>query len=151
VAVLATHAIDQLGTDARNSDVDIEQILHPGTTTGDPVLLERSVVNLVENAIKYNVTAGKVWIRTGRLDDHVFVTVENTGPSVSPADAEAIFEPFRRLRGSRIQSDLGAGLGLSIVRAVMQAHGGTVRTIPRIGGGLAITLRLPLTAPSSDH
>jgi signal transduction histidine kinase len=151
VAVLATHAIDQLGPDARNAGVDIKQVLHSGATTGNPVLLERSVVNLVENAIKYNVTAGKVWVRTGRLDGHVFVTVENTGPSVSPTDAEAIFEPFRRLRGSRVQSDRGAGLGLSIVQAVMQAHGGTVKTIPRTGGGLAITLRLPATAPPSDH
>jgi len=147
VAVLATHAIEQLKTDAGNADVDIHQVLHSGATTGNPVLLERSVVNLVENAIKHNVTNGKVWIRTGRVDGHVFVTVENTGPCVSPDDAEAIFEPFRRLHGSRVKSDSGAGLGLSIVRAVMQAHGGTVQTIPRTGGGLAITLRLP--APAS--
>jgi signal transduction histidine kinase len=149
VAVLAIHAIDQLANDARNAEVDIQQTLDPGATTGNPVLLERSVVNLVENAIKYNVTAGKVWIRTGQLDRHVFVTVENTGPSISSADAEAIFEPFRRLRGTRVQSDLGAGLGLSIVQAVTHAHGGTVETTPRTDGGLVVTLRLPATAPSS--
>jgi signal transduction histidine kinase len=143
VRALARHAVAQLEADAEKAGVTLEQTLHPATTTGDPVLLERAVVNLVENAIKYNVTDGTVAIRTGRHEGRPFVTVENTGPPVSPDDAEAIFEPFRRLHGTRVRSDDGTGLGLSIVRAVAHAHGGAVVTTTRPEGGLLITLRLP--------
>jgi signal transduction histidine kinase len=142
VRVLAVHAVDQLTGDAGKAGVRIEQELQPGPAVGDPVLLERAVVNLVENAIKYNVADGTVWIRSGTDGGRSFVTVENTGPPVADDEAEVIFEPFRRLRGTRVRSDSGAGLGLSIVRAVMQAHGGAVETVTRADGGLIVTLRL---------
>jgi signal transduction histidine kinase len=69
--------------------------------------------------------------------------VENTGPPVAPHEIGTIFEPFRRLRADRTGSARGAGLGLSIVRAVVRAHDGHVETVPRPDGGLAITVRLP--------
>jgi signal transduction histidine kinase len=143
VETLAGHAVDQLDADAQKAGVRIEQDLRGGHTIGDPVLLERSMANLVENAIRYNIPDGTVWIRTGSLDGRPFVTVENTGSPVAAEEAELIFEPFRRLGGARVSSNSGAGLGLSIVRAVMQAHAGTIETAIRPGGGLVITLHLP--------
>jgi signal transduction histidine kinase len=101
------------------------------------------VANLVENAIKYNHEDGRVWVLTGEAGGWSYVRVENTGPAVTAADAETIFEPFRRLTRDRVGSARGAGLGLSIVRAVVRAHGGTIAACPRPGGGLAITVRLP--------
>jgi signal transduction histidine kinase len=145
VRALVRHALAQLETDATKAGVTLEPALLPGTTMGDPVLLERAVVNLVDNAIKYNHQPGAVWIRTASHNDHPSVTVENTGAPVPPGDLETMFEPFRRPRGSRVRSRHGTGLGLSIVRAVMHAHGGTVETAARPEGGLIVTLRLPPT------
>jgi signal transduction histidine kinase len=112
-------------------------------TVGDPVLLERLVQNLVENGHRHNVAAGGwVLVRTGAWDRSVFVEVSNTGPQIQPYEVPALFEPFRRLGGDRV-SGSGAGLGLSIVRAVAQAHGGSVHAQARPDGGLIVTVTLP--------
>ena len=113
---------------------------------GDPVLLERLVQNLVENATRYNEPSGWLAVSSGVVDGRAVVTVENTGPAVAPYETETIFAPFRRLGGDRVGSDRGAGLGLSIVRAVARAHGGDAVAVPRSGGGLVVTVRLPLAA-----
>jgi signal transduction histidine kinase len=112
---------------------------------GDPVLLEHLMSNLVTNAIRHNVASdGTVVIRTGILDDWATCQIENTGPVVPAYEVQNLFEPFRRLNTDRIESAKGAGLGLSIVRSVVAAHGGTVHASPREGGGLIVTVCLPL-------
>ncbi|MEJ3744422.1 HAMP domain-containing sensor histidine kinase [Actinomycetes bacterium KLBMP 9797] len=116
-------------------------------TTGNPVLLERLVQNLVENAVRYNVPDdGWVGVRTGSTPDGaVELVVSNTGPVVPRYEIPDLFEPFRRLGEERTAAAVpGAGLGLSIVRAVARAHGGDVRADPRDGGGLTVTVTLPL-------
>jgi signal transduction histidine kinase len=143
-AALAEEAIDQFGEDAERAGVRVTSALSPAPTAGDVVLLERCVANLVENAIKYNHAGGRVWVLTGEAGGWAYVRVENTGPRVTGPDTEVIFEPFRRLTRDRVGSARGAGLGLSIVRAVVRAHGGTIEATPRPGGGLAITLQLPM-------
>ncbi|MCW2886519.1 MAG: hypothetical protein QOE54_367 [Streptosporangiaceae bacterium] len=127
-----------------HAEVNIRTELTPGPTVGDPVLLEHLVSNLVENAIKHNVDGGEVWVRTGVLDGFAAVQVENTGLAVPAYEVDRLFEPFRRLNTDRIESAKGAGLGLSIVRSVVHAHRGSVYATPRQGGGLIITVRLPL-------
>ncbi|WP_061291903.1 sensor histidine kinase [Herbidospora cretacea] len=147
---VAKTAVDQLGPFAAEEDVDVEYDLHPAQVTGDPVLLERCVSNLVENAIKYNnESGGKVWVRSGIVDGASVVQVANTGILVPAYEVDALFEPFRRLHADRIESAKGAGLGLSIVRAIVRAHGGTVTAVPRDGGGLVVTVRLPGSAPAA--
>jgi signal transduction histidine kinase len=118
-------------------------------TAGDPYLLERIVQNLVENAIRHNVPRdGWVSARTWSTRDRAKVEVANTGPVIHDYETEALFQPFRRL--NRRQPDTGSGgergfgLGLSIVRAVARAHGGTAQATPREGGGLIVTVSLPL-------
>ncbi|MFC6881974.1 MULTISPECIES: sensor histidine kinase [Actinomadura] len=125
-------------------DVEVEARLAPAAVEGDPVLLERCAVNLLENALKYNVPGGRVWVRTAARDGAAVLLVANTGRPVPPYEVGAIYEPFRRLRPDRVGSADGAGLGLSIVQAVVGAHNGTIETVPRADGGLAITVRLPL-------
>nr|WP_232319967.1 HAMP domain-containing sensor histidine kinase [Herbidospora daliensis] len=143
-------AVDQLAPFAAEEGVDVEYDLHPAQATGDPVLLERCVSNLVENAIKYNNgSGGKVWVRSGIVDGASVVQVANTGILVPAYEVDALFEPFRRLHADRIESAKGAGLGLSIVRAIVRAHGGTVTAVPRDGGGLVVTVRLPGSAPAT--
>ena len=79
------------------------------------------------------------------------LTVRNTG-QVVPAEAmPALFEPFRRLTADRTNEGGGAGLGLSIVRSITTAHGGSVRAQPRPGGGLIVEIDLPLASSATDH
>ncbi|ETK32396.1 sensor histidine kinase [Microbispora sp. ATCC PTA-5024] len=143
VQEVARTAVEQLTPFAEEEGVTVEYDLHPAATTGDPVLIERCVSNLVENGIKHNIGAsGKVWIRSGIVDGGAVVQVANTGPHVPAYEVESLFEPFRRLNADRVQSAKGAGLGLSIVRAIVRAHGGRVAAVPRDGGGLVVTVRL---------
>ncbi|MEV6630288.1 ATP-binding protein [Actinoplanes sp. NPDC051470] len=113
----------------------------PAPITGDPVLLERMVQNLVENAVAYNVPGGSVSVTCtpGTL------TVTNTGPVIAAYEVPRLFEPFQRLT-DRVGSSTGTGLGLSIVRAVARAHGGTVTASPLPSGGLTVTVSFPGTA-----
>ncbi len=119
----------------------------PAPCSGDAVLLERMITNLVDNAVKYNDERGLVVVRTGADHRGVFVLVDNTGRVIADAQAARLFEPFRRLEADRTGSAGGAGLGLSIVRAVAHAHGGTAVAAPRPGGGLRVTVRLPRRRP----
>jgi len=130
--------------DGNPLEVTLHTELTSAVTTGDPVLLEHLVANLVENAFKHNVENGEVYVRTGELNGWAACQVENTGPTIPAYEVDRLFEPFRRLNSDRIESAKGAGLGLSIVRSVVTAHRGTVTASPRPGGGLVITVSLPL-------
>ncbi|MFE3452132.1 sensor histidine kinase [Nonomuraea sp. NPDC059194] len=144
VKEVATTAVEQLAPFAAEHGVTVTTELSEAPTLGDPVLLERSISNLLENAVKYNLQEnGKVWIRTGMVDGALVVQVANTGQHVPAYEVNSLFEPFRRLHADRVDSAKGSGLGLSIVRAVVQAHGGNVAAVPRDGGGLVVTIRLP--------
>ncbi|MFI9554394.1 sensor histidine kinase [Nonomuraea endophytica] len=141
---VARTAVEQVMPFAEEHGVTVTTELSPAGTVGDPVLLERCVSNLLENAVKYNLPDnGKVWIRTGMADGALVVQVANTGQHVPAYEVNSLFEPFRRLHADRVDSAKGSGLGLSIVRAVVQAHGGNVAAVPRDGGGLVVTIRLP--------
>ncbi|MEO3800467.1 HAMP domain-containing sensor histidine kinase [Nonomuraea sp. B1E8] len=144
VQEVAQTAVEQVVPFAQEHGVTVTTELVSAPTIGDPVLLERSVSNLLENAVKYNIPEnGKVWIRTGMADGALVVQVANTGQHVPAYEVNSLFEPFRRLHSDRVDSAKGSGLGLSIVRAVVQAHGGNVTAVPRDGGGLVVTIRLP--------
>jgi signal transduction histidine kinase len=121
---------------------DADRKLAEAPVLGDPVLLERMVQNLVENGRRHNVPGGWVCVVTGQHAGHVFVEVSNSGPVVPPYEVEGLFEPFRRHTGDRIAAP-GAGLGLSIVRSVAHAHGGTAHATARPEGGLVVTVTLP--------
>jgi signal transduction histidine kinase len=116
--------------------------LDPARTSGDPVLLERLVHNLVRNAVAYNVPDGWISAHTRTDGEQVELVIANAGPVIPAYEIPGLFEPFRRLR-DRVGSADGTGLGLSIVRSVVVAHGGTVTAEPGIGGGLRVRVRLP--------
>ena len=108
------------------------------------MLAERLVANLVDNAIRYNTDPGDIWISTRTIAGNSQLTVANTGPVVSPADADRIFQPFQRL--SDRTSHEGFGLGLTIVASIAAIHGGTAAAHPRDHGGLSITVTIPSAA-----
>jgi signal transduction histidine kinase len=139
------HVISVSGAEASDVGVEIDASTSAAPTEGDPVLLERLVQNLVENGIRHNTPGGgrvRVWAGTWP-DGRVGVTVSNTGPVVPAYEIPSLFQPFRRLAGDRISTSRGAGLGLSIARAVAHAHGGEVTAVPAEGGGLVVTVVLP--------
>lgn len=144
LAEVATTVLDTAQETAGEREITLHRELTPGATVGDPVLLEHLVRNLVDNAIKHNTDGGEVFVRTGVLDGFAACQVENTGSVVPAYEVDRLFEPFRRLHSDRVESAKGAGLGLSIVRSVAHAHRGIVYATPRPGGGLIVTVRLPM-------
>ncbi len=135
-------ALSAAAPEARRMSLQITTDLRPAPVVGDPSLLERLAGNLVENAVRYNHLHGQVWVHTGSDPRTAWLMVANTGFEVEPADVPGLFEPFRR--GGRERTGArGAGLGLAIVRAVCDAHGGTVHAVARPDGGLEVTVRLP--------
>ncbi|MEV4414536.1 HAMP domain-containing sensor histidine kinase [Catellatospora sp. NPDC049609] len=121
----------------------VTSLLDPAPVTGDPVLLERLVQNLVENAVRHNVPGGWLRVETSTVDGRARLVVTNSGPAVPAYEMESIFQPFRRLGRERVGGpSRGLGLGLSIVRAIAQAHHGTATAAPRPGGGLTLTITL---------
>jgi signal transduction histidine kinase len=157
LADVARHVAAESQAAAQDAGVDLRANLQPAPVSGDPVLLERLTQNLVDNAIRYNLPKqGWITVATDVVDDNACLTVENTGPPVPPYEVPSLFEPFRRLPTTERLADSahasisrGAGLGLSIVRSVAQAHGGDVHASPRDEGGLRVRVRIPVAAERS--
>lgn len=124
-------------------DLTVRSDLLPAPITGVPVLIERMVGNLVDNAIAYNQPGGRVEIATGREDGLAVLRIGNSGAVVTPDQAQRLLEPFVRGDGARLHTDAGAGLGLSIVQAIVTAHDGEITVTARPAGGLDITIRFP--------
>ena len=151
LADVARHVAADSQAAAKEAELDIRTDLQPTPVSGDPVLLERLVQNLVDNAIRYNLPEqGWVRVTTEVSDWDVVLTVESTGPVVPPYELPGLFEPFRRLAATERRADpggtaitRGAGLGLSIVRSVANAHDGDAEASPREGGGLIVRVRIP--------
>lgn len=145
LAEVAEQAIDQVHAEAESKHVTIRGEHKPAVVQGNGVLLERIALNLVQNAVRYNVPEdGWVEVTTDVQHGQAVLVVANTGPVVPAYEIDNLFEPFRRLRTDRTGSDKGVGLGLSIVRSVARAHGGHIYAQPREGGGLVMRVALPI-------
>jgi signal transduction histidine kinase len=138
-----TAALSAVRREVGRLGLDITTDLRPAPVVGDPSLLERLAGNLIENAVRYNHGQGRVWVRTDTEGALARLVVGNTGFEVDVGDVPKLFEAFRRGVRDRTGSGRGAGLGLSIVRAVTDAHGGSVRAEPIEGGGLEVIVTLP--------
>lgn len=136
---LATHraGIDRLG-------LRVETITCPAVLTGDPLLAERLVANLIDNAVCHNVAGGSVQVATRTTGaGQAVLSVTSTGPVIHPAEVERLFQPFQRLHPRRARPGTGHGLGLSIVRAIANAHCGTITAHGNPGGGLTVEVTFP--------
>ena len=137
-AVLAAHE-----SRAAEAGLTVTATLEPRIVTGEQVLLERLVTNLIQNAVKYNRPDGTIDVRVGRQPALV---VTNTGDDVPPEEVTGLFEPFHRLSGTRIDHSGGAGLGLSIARSITRAHGGTIAAHSTGHDGLRVQVSFPDSA-----
>jgi signal transduction histidine kinase len=108
--------------------------------TADPTRLRQVVANLVDNAVKYTPAGGKVFLSAEARDDRVFITVRDTGPGIPAEEQEKIWE--RLYRGDHSRSQRGLGLGLAMVKALVEAHGGRVTVANQPAGGAAFTVEL---------
>ncbi|MFD2112693.1 ATP-binding protein [Thiorhodococcus fuscus] len=105
-----------------------------------PVALKRALSNLIDNAVKYG---GSVQVSLATEDGQYLIRVDDAGPGIPEADLEKVFAPFFRLEVSRSRETGGTGLGLSVARTIVHAHGGTLVLINRPEGGLSAQIRLP--------
>ncbi|MDP8975871.1 MAG: ATP-binding protein [Actinomycetota bacterium] len=152
---VATEVVDHNAAEAGEAGVTVSLDASPVVVLGDRPLLERLVANLVENGVHHNHVGGRVDVELfaadggdGRTAQRTAVLrVSNTGPVVAADRVDALFEPFLRLGAERTGGGgQGVGLGLSIVRSVAAAHGGSVSARARIEGGLELEVRLPAAA-----
>ena len=132
-----------------SNGLTVKTELGAASTTGDQAMLERLVANLVENAVRYNEPDGWVTAWTGLRDGEPTVEVTNPGPVVAEEQVGELVKPFSRLDGNgalaarNADGHQGLGLGLSIVQAIVEAHGARMTTTPRAEGGLEVAVRFP--------
>jgi signal transduction histidine kinase len=113
---------------------------------GSPALLSRLVENVIDNAVGHNIPGGWIDITTTTSGAGARLVVENGGPVLDQRQAAELSQPFRRLEADRVGTDQGSGLGLSIVAAIAEAHGGSLDLQARPGGGLRVCVDLPAAA-----
>jgi len=133
--------------DARG--IRLEKILDPaaGPISGDPQRLQQVIWNLLSNAIKFTPKDGKVQVLLERVNSQVEISVADTGIGITPAFLAHAFERFRQADASSARRHGGLGLGLSIVKQLVELHGGTVRVKSLgEGAGTVFTVQLPVTA-----
>ncbi|WP_224391471.1 HAMP domain-containing sensor histidine kinase [Pseudonocardia sp. ICBG1293] len=141
LADTAAQALAEVAPEAAGRSVTMHRDLGSAVVLADADLLRLLVVNLLHNAIRHNHRGGSVALTVRGRDGAAELVVENTGDVPAVDEVERLFERFRR-NGTR-SAPRGHGLGLSIVRAIADGHGGAARAVPRERGGLAVTVTLP--------
>ncbi|GAA5022437.1 sensor histidine kinase [Actinopolymorpha pittospori] len=128
--------------------LDVDARLRPALAAGDRRLVRQLIANLVDNAIRHNISPGWIAVATRISDGHAVMSVTNSGPFVPPEEVDRLVEPFHRLGADRTSHTDGHGLGLSIVQAIATTHHAAVTARSRPAGGLEIEVVFPLI--SSD-
>ena len=142
LATVTGAALAATEAEARYREVRVNASLGPAPALGDERLAERLAGNLVDNAVRHNVSGGWVEVATGIRSGRSVLSVSNTGPVIPPEQVKTLFEPFGRLEATRLSRE-GLGLGLSIVIAIAAAHDADLRARPLSGGGLEVEIHFP--------
>jgi heavy metal sensor kinase len=143
LAAVARDAAELFQPVAEDRGVGLELVVGPEPllTRGDPARLQRALANLVDNAIKYTPSGGRVSVHAEAAAAWITVAIADTGMGIAPEDLPRVFDRF--FRGDRSRSAPGNGLGLSLARSIVQAHGGEITAASVPGCGSTFTLRLP--------
>jgi signal transduction histidine kinase len=150
LAVLLQRAAAQVAREAAASSVELRVRAGAAPVRGDAALLERLAANLAENAVRHNVRGGVAELEAGvGADGAALLRVANSGPVIPEEALARLAQPFERL--DRAAPTPGSGLGLSIVRAVAEAHGGTLTLCSRPGGGLVAEVRMPAAGATTQR
>jgi PAS domain S-box-containing protein len=146
-------AIESMQPAATARGVRLQKVLDPlaGPVSGDPARLQQIVWNLISNSIKYTPREGRVRVTLERVNSHVEISVSDTGEGIKPEFLPYVFERFRQAESATTRKHGGLGLGLSIVKQLVELHGGTVQAkSPGEGKGSTFRVALPLTPLRRD-
>ncbi|PYM21772.1 MAG: hypothetical protein DMD78_16780 [Candidatus Rokuibacteriota bacterium] len=142
-------AIEAVRGDVEAKSLTLTAELDPrtGEVRGDPMRLQQVVMNLLSNAVKFTPTGGRVQVRLSRAGGHARLTVSDSGEGIEPEVLRHIFEPFQQADTSTRRTHQGLGLGLAIVRQLVEAHGGRVHAESAgLGQGSTFVVELPIVA-----
>jgi len=143
IRAIVDEAVNTHGPSASARGLRIDAALDDAEVFGDARLIARLVSNLLDNAIRYNVTGGQVEVTLIASTTEAILTVINTGPLVPADEVSRLLEPFQRAVPDRTASASGLGLGLSIVAQIAEAHSAGLDVLPRPEGGLGVVVSLP--------
>ena len=121
----------------------------PVEVMGDPTRLRQVIDNLLANVRAHTPPGTTATVRVDQVGDQAEIEVRDTGPGMPDEEARRVFERFYRVDPARTRTSGGSGLGLSIVAAIVAAHGGTVSATSSPGSGMVVTVRLPMTSVQS--
>jgi PAS domain S-box-containing protein len=147
-------ALDTVRPSAEAKGIRLQAILDPaaGPVSGDADRLQQVIWNLLANAIKFTPAGGRVLVRVERADDLARIVVSDSGTGIAREFLPHVFERFRQADGSTTRRHGGLGLGLAIVRHIVEVHGGTVSADSAgAGQGATFTVEIPISAESSRH
>jgi two-component system, OmpR family, sensor kinase len=152
IAGLVRETVDNFTGRASSLGVTLETSIGQGVWARvDAARVRQAVGNLIDNALRHTPTGGEVRVELARGDGAVAIEVADTGEGFVPSFLPQAFEPFSRADASRGRTDGGSGLGLAIVRAVAEAHGGSVEARNRATGGAVVVLRIPGGSPGHPN
>jgi len=146
LADLVAQAVEANGQEIHDLALAVDNATTDALVMGNSTLLAHMVSNVVDNAVRHNVAGGTVHIFSEILEDKIRLVVDSGGPVIDAERARQLGEPFRRLGAERVANGRGAGLGLSIVKAIAAVHGGQVQLRARPTGGLRVVIELPPAA-----
>jgi two-component system sensor histidine kinase KdpD len=144
---VVARALDAIGPPGRSFRVDVPDTLP--AVSADPAILERVVVNLAENALRYSPTGQPPLLAGSSYGDRVELRVVDRGPGIPATDKERMFVPFQRLGDT--DNTTGVGLGLALSRGLAEAMGGTLTAEDTPGGGLTMVVSLPVAADDTRN
>ncbi|MGD1991811.1 MAG: ATP-binding protein [Anaerolineae bacterium] len=152
VGVIVLEAVDNMRTRAAAKGLTLK--LEPSDPApviqGDPTLLRQAIANLVDNAIKYTPTGGLVTVGLESTETELLVNIRDTGIGIAPEDQVRLFEKFFRIRRRETENVSGTGLGLALVKSIVERHGGRVSVESTVNEGSTFTIALPIREPSKE-
>jgi signal transduction histidine kinase len=150
LSTVVAEAVEAARPRARDRDIALE--LDAGrlpATSGDAGRIAQAIDNLISNAIKFTPDGGRVEVELGRASGDALITVRDTGVGISADEQGLLFERFFRSQSAHAGAIPGVGLGLTIVKAIVDGHGGSIEVDSEPGAGTTFSIRLPLRPPEA--
>jgi signal transduction histidine kinase len=148
IGLLAAECVDALRPETERRRISLVLTEDSSASLpGDPIRLAQMMDNLVSNAIKFTPEGGRVKVRASTREGEALFEVTDTGPGISASDQSLLFDPFFRTKSAQVDGIKGTGLGLTITKAIVEAHHGSITVESHPGAGTTFRIRLPRDQP----